>query len=87
MSKLSAEQIAQKILEWKRLPEKDLKRILSSSDLYTDGFFDSLLNMKLLFELEKALGKKISPFHVIKKNFISISAILALQDRLEKESP
>lgn len=77
--------IASYLCELKRLPEAEYAKILSSDDLFRDGYLDSVLNLKLLFFLEKIINRKISPFHVIKRNFSNINAVLALVERLEKE--
>jgi acyl carrier protein len=56
--------------------------ILSSQDLFADGYLDSILNLKLLAYVEKEAGMRIPPLQVTRKSFQNIPSIVALIDRI-----
>lgn len=56
----------------------DRAMILSSSDLFRDGFLDSLACVSLVHALEKEFGVKIGPFWISRTHLGSVSAIEAL---------
>ncbi|MGZ3655360.1 MAG: hypothetical protein ACXVB9_06930 [Bdellovibrionota bacterium] len=52
--------------------------ILSSRDLFADGWMDSLLHLKLLAFLEKNYGVRVAPLQATRKSFLTVGAIAAL---------
>ncbi len=52
--------------------------ILTSHDLFSDGWLDSLLHLRLLAFLEKEFDLRVSPFQITRKSFQSVGSIAAL---------
>jgi acyl carrier protein len=52
--------------------------IFGSTDLFADGWLDSLLQLQLLDFLETEFGLRVSPFRVARRAFRSVSAIATL---------
>ncbi|NUM87833.1 MAG: hypothetical protein HUU37_01380 [Bdellovibrionales bacterium] len=55
--------------------------ILASTDLFRDGFLDSLASVSLVHELEREFQVKIGPFLITRTNLASVDAIMALVER------
>lgn len=53
----------------------DEQKILQSTDLYRDGFLDSLSTLNLIRVLEQQFQIRFGPFLVTRKNFSSLAAI------------
>ena len=75
---MDAQKIAAFLQQAKPALAPDTNRILASTDLFKDGFLDSILNVQLIQFLETSLGKRFSPFQVTRKNFQSVENILSL---------
>jgi acyl carrier protein len=56
---------------------------LDSTDLFKDGWLDSLLQLQLLNFLEKEFQVTVPAFQVSLNNFCTITAIAALMKRLQ----
>jgi acyl carrier protein len=52
--------------------------ILGSQDLFTDGWMDSLLHLKLLAFLEKEFGLRVPPFQVTRRSFRTVHSVAQL---------
>jgi|GEM_PF-6264162 len=55
--------------------------ILASSDLFTDGWMDSLLHLSLLGFVEKEFGVRVPALYVSRKSFLTVGNIAALINR------
>ncbi len=49
-----------------------------NANLINDGYVDSLMILRLLFEIEKKFKKKINPSKINRENFSSIENIMKL---------
>jgi acyl carrier protein len=77
MTKPIEQEIAQYLRTSKKVPSHSPSPE-ESSDLYADGWLDSLSTLRLLSFLESTYSIKISPFKLNKKYFATLSSIANL---------
>lgn len=54
------------------------QKLQESTDLYRDGFLDSLSTLHLIQTLEKKFNFRFGPFLITRKNFSTLSRIQSL---------
>lgn len=72
------EKIAAEIQTYQPSRTESFREILLEADLFSAGWLDSLLQLRLMLFLEKEFGVAISPFQLTMKNFRSVASIALL---------
>mgnify|MGYP001597784887 CR=1 FL=1 len=74
----ASDKIAQFLKDARPSTKGGVAEILSSKDLFTDGWMDSLLHLSLLGFIEKEFHVKVPALCVSRKSFLSVNSIVAL---------